>query len=361
MNQNIISTFQKLIQVKNKELKELKKNPEHKSLVSPLQFRIRNYVKVVKIIQEYPQEITEGKQLKDQKGIGKGTIDRINEILTTGTLSEIPQETESVDTLAEEKKLLLQITGVGERKSDVLLEKNITLKKLEEELEKLNGKIDNLPEDSILQELTHHQLIGLKYLEDINLRIPRLEIEKLEKKIKKFVSEIDSKLEVIICGSYRRQAPNSGDIDMLILHPDLKTPDDIQNHDVNFLPVLVEKLTAKKLLVAHLTENGLTKYMGLCKLTSRSKARRIDIRFIAYQSKGAAMLYFTGSGTFNEIMRAEALKKKYTINEYGIYHAEVTGSRKKRKVEKGALVPTQTEKDIFDVIGKTYVEPQNRK
>ena len=34
------------------------------------------------------------------------------------------------------------------------------------------------------------------------------------------------------------------------------------------------------------------------------------------------MLYFTGSGTFNEIMRAEALKKKYTINEYGIYHMQ---------------------------------------
>ena len=59
--------------------------------------------------------------------------------------------------------------------------------------------------------------------------------------------------------------------------------------------------------------------MGLCKLSSRSKARRIDIRFIAYQSKAAAMLYFTGSGTFNEIMRSEALKKNYTINEYGIY------------------------------------------
>ena len=361
MNQNIISTFQKLIQVKNKELQSLQKNPENKSLVSPLRFRIRNYQKVVKIIQEYPSKINQGKDLKDVKGIGKGTMDRIDEILSTGTLSEIPVETESLDTLAEEKKLLLQITGIGERKSDVLLEKNITLKNLQEELKKLEGKIENLPEDSILQELTHHQLIGLKYLDDINLRIPRLEIEKLEKKINKIVTEIDPLLEVIICGSYRRQAPHSGDIDMLVLHPNLKTNTDIQNHDVDFLPVLVEKLTKKKLLVAHLTENGLTKYMGLCKLSSRSKARRIDIRFIAYESKGAAMLYFTGSGTFNEIMRAEALKKKYTINEYGIYHAEVTGGKKKRKVEKGEMVKTQTEKDIFDVIGKEYVEPQNRK
>lgn len=361
MNQNIISTFQKLIQVKNKELQELSKQPENKSQVSPLRFRIRNYQKVIKIIQTYPKEITNGNDLKEIKGIGKGTIDRINEILSTGTLSDLPLETDSVNLLAEEKKLLLQITGIGDKKSELLLEKNITLKKLEEELKILEGKIENLPKNSILQELTHHQLIGLKYLEDINLRIPRLEIEKLEKKIKKIVSEINPKLEVIICGSYRRQTPNSGDIDMLILHPDLITTTDIQHHEVNFLPLLIEKLTKKKLLMAHLTEHGLTKYMGLCQLTSRSKKRRIDIRFIAYESKGAAMLYFTGSGTFNEIMRAEALKKKYTINEYGIYHATVSGGKKNRKVIKGELVKTQTEKDIFNIIGKKYVEPQNRK
>jgi DNA polymerase/3'-5' exonuclease PolX len=56
-------------------------------------------------------------------------------------------------------------------------------------------------------------------------------------------------------------------------------------------------------------------------------------------------------------MRSEALKKKYTINEYGIYHLKKQG----RKMEKGEIVPTQEEKDIFDVIGKEYVEPQHRK
>ena len=31
------------------------------------------------------------------------------------------------------------------------------------------------------------------------------------------------------------------------------------------------------------------------------------------------------------------------------------------KVDKGEIVPTLEEKDIFDVIGKEYVEPQDRK
>ncbi len=366
MNQNIIDNFSKLIQFTNKKIKELQALKSPPTEINALRFKVRNYVKVKKILESYEENITSGNQLSKISGIGKGTIARIDEILNTGTLSELPTSNEIENSQLEnqEREKLLTITGVGDRKCDTLLAKNITLKKLQEELSKLDGNIESIPEGNILEELTHHQLVGLKYLDDINLRIPRKEIEKLENKIQKQLKDIDPKLEMIICGSYRRQLPTSGDIDMLVLHPDLKTPEDIAQHPTNFLPVLVDKLSQNKLLVAHLTKDGLTKYMGLCKLTTRSKARRIDIRFIAYQSKAAAMLYFTGSGSFNEIMRSEALKKNYTINEYGIYHCTVTRDKKNKKVkkvDKGAIVPTLEEKDIFDVIGKEYVEPQDRK
>lgn len=354
MNQNIINIFGKLITAKNQEIQKLKNDGEPNSKITPLSFKISNFVKVKKIIKSHPTEITSGDELKDIKGIGKGAIDRINEILSTGTLSELPLNSNHEN---EDREKLLQITGIGNSKCNALLAKNITLPKLQEELEKNGGNITEIPADSILEELTHHQLIGLKYLDDINLRIPRLEISKIENKIKKVILQIDPKLEMIICGSYRRQAPNSGDIDMLVLHSELKTKSDVDSHPTNFLPKIVSKLEQKKILVAHLTNEGNTKYMGLCRLTSRSKARRIDIRFIPYESKAAAILYFTGSGNFNKEMRSEALKKKYTINEYGIYHLKKQG----RKMEKGAIVPTQEEKDIFDVIGKEYVEPQHRK
>ena len=48
--------------------------------------------------------------------------------------------------------------------------------------------------------------------------------------------------------------------------------------------------------------DGKTKYMGICKLNSKSKGRRMDIRFIPYESKVPAILYFTGSGNFNKFM-----------------------------------------------------------
>ena len=69
------------------------------------------------------------------------------------------------------------------------------------------------------------------------------------------------------------------------------------------------------------------------------------------------MLYFTGSGTFNTEMRKEALKKGYTINEYGIY----TTKKENRKTIKDKLVPSANEKDIFDLVGMEYLEPPDRK
>ena len=64
------------------------------------------------------------------------------------------------------------------------------------------------------------------------------------------------------------------------------------------------------------------------------------------------MLYFTGSGNFNKVMRADALKKGYTINEYGIY-------KLKGKTEK-ELIKTETEEDIFKIIDMEYLEPKDR-
>ena len=82
---------------------------------------------------------------------------------------------------------------------------------------------------------------------------------------------------MIICGSYRRKKDKSGDIDILLLHNELKTKKDIEESKIDYLKLIIEQLKNKKILVDSLTEQGKTKYMGICKLVSRSKGRRIDI------------------------------------------------------------------------------------
>ena len=147
------------------------------------------------------------------------------------------------------------------------------------------------PTDSILKsELTHHQLIGVKYYHDLLKRIDSGIIYDIEKYLNKF----DFKFN--ICGSYRRQKPNSGDIDILILEE--KTLKDI-----------VKILTEDNFIIDNLTDDGKTKYMGICK-TPKSHAMRIDIRLIPKKSYPFALLYFTGSKKTNTYMRNIAINAR---------------------------------------------------
>ena len=96
--------------------------------------------------------------------------------------------------------------------------------------------------------------------------------------------------------------------------------------------------------------------MGICKATKAGIGRRIDIRLNPNQSKGAAILQFTGCGNFNKVMRTEALNKGFTINEYVIYKTQKVGG----KTVKGALIPTNTEEDIFKLIDMPFLKPADR-
>jgi DNA polymerase/3'-5' exonuclease PolX len=184
----------------------------------------------------------------------------------------------------------------------------------------------------------------------------------MEELLKIMIAKIDPKLILTICGSYRRGKPISGDIDVLITHPDLIDDSAVENSKISYLIEFVDILTQLGFLVDNLTDKGKTKYMGVCRLLFNNDSpipmplsnpgRRIDIRFIPYQSYSAGLLYFTGSGQFNKIFRGIALSKGYTVNEYGIYELE--------NGKKGALVPTYSEEEIFDLIGIKYLTPMER-
>ena len=227
-------------------------------------FKVNSFKKTINLIKEIDYEINSAEQLKNIKGIGKGTIDRINEILKNGNLQENKNVEKKQKNISDFNKLQT-ITGIGPAKAKQLIDKKITFDNL----------IKN-PSDSMLNELTHHQLIGVKYYHDLLKRIDSKIIYEVEQYLKKF----DFKFN--ICGSYRRKKENSGDIDILILE-EKKTLKDI-----------VKILTEDKFIIDNLTDDGKTKYMGICK-TPKSHAMRIDIRLIPKQSYPFALLYFTGS------------------------------------------------------------------
>ena len=74
-----------------------------------------------------------------------------------------------------------------------------------------------------------------------------------------------------VCGSYRRGAAKSGDIDVLITHPSYTSQVKAASKSApTVLRDLVKGLTACGFLTDDLA-NGSTKYMGVCKLPNRGK------------------------------------------------------------------------------------------
>ena len=225
------------------------------------------------------------------------------------------------------------IYGIGPAKLKVLKEKGInTFQKLK----------DALILDSKL--LNAKQKIGLQYYDDIEKRIPYVEIEDHDKYLHKIILE-NKKVECInIVGSYRRKKESSGDIDLLIK---IKNKDDY----IGILKEIVEKLEKDKYILEILACKD-KKFMGIVKLKeSGIIARRLDMLITYPEEYACALLYFTGSKEHNIKVRNKALKMGYTLNEHRM---------EKIKPDVKDIPYFNCEKDIFDFLEMEYIEPHLR-
>jgi DNA polymerase/3'-5' exonuclease PolX len=323
-NQLIIDEFEKLIeQIKY----DIDINNDNKNI-----FRLKQITNSLKLIKKYPHTILKGEDLQDYVGIGKGTIKRINEILDTNKLSEITLTQKNLnknDIIAE----LESVINIGHAKSLELFNKGITsIKDLKDKhkkgLIKLNDKI----------------LLGLKYHGKYEQKIPRYEITIIDKYFQKIIKQISENLHGKICGSYRRKKDNSSDIDLLLVHSNIHTKKQLNN---TYLMKFIKKLKDENIILDDLTDKNVnTKYMGFIKY-KKSPIIRLDIRFVAFESWYPALLYFTGSGDLNIIMRQKAIENKYKLNEYGLFKND-------------KMIKVTSENDIFKLLNMPYLEPQQR-
>ena len=65
--------------------------------------------------------------------------------------------------------------------------------------------------------------------------------------------------------------------------------------------------------------------MGVCRLEAGLPFRRLDMRLFPHDHYFCALLFFTGSDLFNRQMRAHALDKGFTLNEYSLRPIGSTG------------------------------------
>tara|TARA_Y100000748_G_C15501092_1_gene490119 strand:- start:273 stop:3596 length:3324 start_codon:yes stop_codon:yes gene_type:complete len=289
-------------------------------------FRARAYQKAAEAIIMYQKPITSLDEIKDLPGIGKTMLEKLKELDDTGSIKKL------VAMRANPMNIFTKIYGVGPAKAKALVKKGITT------LEQLRENED---------ELNSSQKLGLQYYDDLELRIPRTEIQAFEKIFKEQftfgeTAEADG-ADFRIVGSYRRGVKSSGDIDVIITN----------NNKPSILKQYVDKLQ-KTGIILHKLAEGKTKCLVIGRLEEGKPARRLDFLYSPPSEYAFATLYFTGSALFNTVMRQRALDMNYTLNEHG-FHTMVKG-------KKGKAIDQEfkTEQDIFDFLNMEYKRPEER-
>ena len=331
MNEKIINQFKLLLKQIRIKMKSLKGKDSIKE-----SFRLSSTIKVIKILENFKKKIKSIDDVKNVSGIGKGTLNRIKEILETGKLSEIKLKKRDDKYLASIENLV-KVFGIGKKKAHELVSEH-NVKDISDLKKLVKSKKVELP-DNIIK--------GLKYVEKTKTNIPRTEIDHIYLYLIEKALLFDKDMYLLICGSYRREKPTSGDIDIILYHKTIKTKKAAESSTVmkDFMKLLVKD----KFIIDNYTSYDVpTKFMGLCRYENKP-IRRIDIRMIPLESVHAATLYFTGSGDFNKKMRKVAMDMNLTLNEYGLYDSKGKGKK------------VQSEKDIFDVLGMEYLPPMLRK
>ncbi|KAL1966481.1 hypothetical protein VTN77DRAFT_4403 [Rasamsonia byssochlamydoides] len=298
------------------------------------------YRKAINALRKQQTRISTKAQALAIAGIGERLADKIEEIVCTDRLRRL----ENTSLTSEDKalQLFLGVYGAGFTQASRWIAMGYRT------LEDLRTKAD----------LSRNQRIGVERYDDFQQRIPRAEVEAHGNIVREAVQRADADMEVILAGSYRRGAADSGDIDVLITKPGA-TMECIRSIMMNTVVPRLFDQGFLKVSLATSSRNDGSKWHGASALPGSDVWRRIDLLFVPGDEIGAALLYFTGNDIFNRSIRLLASKKGMCLNQHGLYKAVLRG-RHRVKANPGCLVEGRDEKRIFEVLGVPWRPPEHR-
>lgn len=295
-------------------------------------FRAMSYRKAAAVVREFPRTIRTEEDTEELRSqLGEKTIEKIKEFVRTGKI-EKAEIVKSEDHEANARKTLTNIWGVGPAMATELIRQGF------DSIEKLRESGEYL--------LNDNQKTGLKFYEELLSKMPRTEVEKIASFVENVKTELfGDSLEMITCGSYRRNSTHSHDADLLFSW----------RAGVRGLPLdetlhrVIEALKQRHFIVDHFNKkNHHTVFMGICRLDPKSSARRFDMKIWPRESLACALLHFTGNADFNRRLRLHARRHGFKLSDSALTKAN------------GVIVPCSTEEDVFANLGVQFVPPSER-
>ncbi|KAJ5714015.1 uncharacterized protein N7483_011196 [Penicillium malachiteum] len=305
-------------------------------------WRSFSYRRAINALRRQTEKIVTRKQARSIRGIGERLADKIEEIVLTDRLRQLDNTGSTPeDRIVQE---FIGIFGVG------LIQ---AYKWLAQGFRSLEDLLTNA-------QLSPNQRIGVEHYHDFMQRIPRKEVEAHGVIVQKAVHSIDPDMQVIIAGSYRRGALDSGDIDVLITKPDTSL-DHIRSlmNDQVIPKLFADGFLQVGLATSRQDDHDGSKWHGASTLPGSTIRRRIDLLFVPGEEFRAALIYFTGNDIFNRSMRLLAHKKGLCLNQRGLY-ANVLRNAQRVKVNPGRLLESRDERRIFALLGVPWRPPEQR-
>ncbi len=288
-------------------------------------FKPAAYRRAAQVIAELPNDVStygDVKELKKLSGIGDAIAHNIIEYLETGKMEALENLRVVQGGIPTE---LMDIEDLGPKRIREF-QKALGIKSVADLIQAAQeGKLRDLPRMS--EDLERKILENAKNVKEHTKRFVRSEIQEDVESLLKEVKEIEGIEKAAVAGSFRREKETVGDIDILTV---TSNPEEVSNA-VAALPIIKKVAAHGDKKLSFDLQNGL----------------RVDIRFVAADQWGSAILYFTGSKEHNIAMRKVAIQKGWKLNEYGLFDGE-------------EVVASKEENDIYEALGLNYFEPNNR-
>jgi DNA polymerase (family 10) len=291
-------------------------------------FRIRSYRNCASAIESLPERIEdiakEGK-LTGIPGIGKGLASAIDEILKRGSFERRDLLLTKYPPTALE---LLKIQGLGPKTIALLWEhyRVSTIDDLEricqEQKLRLLPRLGAKLEEKVLRSIAQYRRSSGRFLLSF--------ADELASELVTYLEATPGVDKVTPAGSLRRGKETVGDLDLLVTGP---APEAALDRFVAY-PRVGEVLGKGP--------NKASAKVGL-------QSIQVDVRALAADSYGAALMYFTGSKEHNIALRGRCLKMGYTLNEYGLL-----------RLEGEAKVAGETEESVYEKLGLAWIPPELR-
>jgi len=296
-------------------------------------FKVRAYFSGARTLQTMEEdlgEVIQSRKLGEVPGIGKALTEKIETLYATGELAFYDKLIASVPSGLMD---LLDIPGLGGKKIKVLHEKlaidsieTLTMACQEGRVADLKG-FGKKTEEKILSGIENREAYAARHL--------WWDARAVVEKILPGLEALPEVERVEAAGSFRRGMETVGDLDFLVAS---STP----------VPIM-EWFTSMEGIV-EITAHGETKSS-----VRFEGGMQADIRVVPAEQFYFALHHFTGSKDHNVRMRQKALSLGMSLSEWGLRPEEDKDSSRK-----AGPVVANSEKDIFEALGLSYVPPALR-